>query len=430
MKNQVKITKRWLDGLTNHTKKDTFYRDTELKGFGVKITPTGTVSFIAEARIKHGGSKRTALGRYPLLSVEQARNKAHKVLAQYRDGKDPVQLEREEREREAAEKSLQSALAVTLGSVLDDFLQARRLKSKTEYDYKNTFKHCFEDWRNRPIRDITRKDVEKKFREIQDKGGRSKKEKGTAQANKAMRILHSLFNHAMAEEIAQNKRLIDRNPVEVIKEKRLRKTLKPRSGSIPLHKVGKLLTAAVELENETVGDIITLLLFTGLRRNEALSLRWENVDLLQKYIKIPDTKNGLDHLLPLSAGVQAMLVERKQKAVGGKPLSIKKLAPIMPENPWVFPASSGPGHLIEPRKQIEKLSQEIGVTFTLHDLRRTFASAASAIGIDYRLIKRVMNHKADDITEKYIQVTIEQLRPPMEQISEYIEKSGIENAAA
>ncbi len=401
---KAKLTKRFLNSLGNDTGKDRFIFDTDLPGFGVKVTPKGTISFIVNARIKHGVPKRTTIGPYPLFSVSAARDKAQAVLRLYREGIDPIKQARALRQEEVREKALNEALGVTLGAVFEDYLTARDLKPRTAYDYRNTVKNCFADWLDRPVREITRRDVEEKFRFIQANNRRTAHETGKAQATKAMRILSTILNFAMAEEI-EGQRLLVENPVEVLAQKKIDRTVKPRVRYLG-HEALWMVVRTIEcMANTAVRDWLLLLLYSGIRRNEGLSLPWKNVNLDLKYFVVEDTKNRLDHVVPMSGSVFELFSNRKEASSN---------------SPWVFPATRGAGHLQEPRRQIALVAETCGVPFTAHDLRRTFASVAYACGLNPITIKRVMNHKTRDVTEKYIQAEAEQLRKPMEEIAHYI----------
>jgi integrase len=87
---------------------------------------------------------------------------------------------------------------------------------------------------------------------------------------------------------------------------------------------------------------------------------------------------------------------------------------------WVFPANRGEGHVVEPRRQIERLREITGVNFMCHDLRRTFATLAASHGVDHHAIKMALNHKTQDITDTYIQKRIEPLRKTFESIAQEI----------
>ena len=117
---------------------------------------------------------------------------------------------------------------------------------------------------------------------------------------------------------------------------------------------------------------IGLLLFTGMRRGEASSLKWSDVDFNQKTFMLHDTKNGEDFVIPMSVPVHGLLKAQQQTANGSE---------------WVFPARNGTGHMLEPRKALERLSEEIGYRFTSHTLRHTFGSVAFGIGFEWGIFE-------------------------------------------
>ena len=148
-----------------------------------------------------------------------------------------------------------------------------------------------------------------------------------------------------------------------------------------------------------------LLLFTGLRRTEGMTLKWDAVDLTERTLLLSDTKNKEPLKLPLSDFVYGMLKERQELAT----------------SPYVFPGDGEYGHLIEPRKQMRKVTKASGVSFTLHDLRRTFITAAEGLDISIYAIKRLVNHKmTGDVTAGYVVPDAERLRVPMQQITDYL----------
>jgi integrase len=114
------------------------------------------------------------------------------------------------------------------------------------------------------------------------------------------------------------------------------------------------------LTNVTLRDYLLLILFTGLRRQEAAQLQWEQVDLKAKTLTIIDTKNRESHTLPLSDYLYDLIVARKQN-----------------NSKYVFPGAGKGGYIIEPRKQMAKVTEVSNIPFTVHDLRRTFISRKS-----------------------------------------------------
>lgn len=159
--------------------------------------------------------------------------------------------------------------------------------------------------------------------------------------------------------------------------------------------------------NETLHDYLLLVLFTGLRRNEAAQLKWSDIDLKAKTLTVPDTKNHQPHTLPLSDFLSDLLVRRQQRAA----------------SECVFPGTGKGGYIVEPRKQTAKVIEDSGVTFTIHDLRRTFITMAESLDISAYAVKRLVNHKMNnDVTAGYIMNDVERLRKPMQSITDNLLK--------
>lgn len=406
-----RITKQFLDSVEANPHRDQFFSDTHQSGFGVKVTKGGKINFIVNARIRGSHPKRITIGQYPDWSPTEAKDKALSVLKALRRGIDPIREDRKKKTQEIQQAAHEKALTVPLVRVARNYLEARDLKTKTKYDYWNTFKNCFEDWADKPIRSITRQDIEKRYAEIQKNNRRNEQQTGIAQANKAMQFLSAIMNYAGAEEI-NGERLIKDNPVNVLKEKRIRKSLKPRETYVDLDDLWKVYLAVQSLENKTVGHLLELLISTGLRLNEATSLQWKNVYFDHKYFIVEDTKNRSDHVVPMPRGIEWILKSQR------------KMVPS--DNPWVFPSSTADTHIVEIRRQVSKVCVASTVDFTPHDLRRTFATIAHCCGLNHTTIKRVMNHKHKDITEQYIQTKLEELRLPMEEIDNFITNTIVE----
>ena len=182
-----------------------------------------------------------------------------------------------------------------------------------------------------------------------------------------------------------------------------------RQTVIKPHELKPWFNAIMNLKNnplsqnrETIRDYLLLALFTGLRREEAASMTWDNVDLQAKTLKVTDTKNHLDHTLPLSDFLYDLLLQRKNSA----------------SNEYVFQRASGTGYVSEQRKQMAKVIKESGTSFTIHDLRRTFLTVAESLDISAYAVKRLANHKmSNDITAGYIVSDVERLREPMQKIT-------------
>jgi integrase len=302
----------------------------------------------------------------------------------------------------------EKARGVTLEQTLEDFLCARKsLKPTTVYDYKRTLKCYLPDWRSRPLLEITKDMVAKRHTLI---GQRSK-----AQANLVMRYLRALFNFAAGQyEDSKGESVIPNNPVKRLSQTRAWYRIERRQTVIKAHALASWYAAVMNLKNdaqaknrETIRDYLLLVLFTGLRKEEAARLTWSNVDFRAKTLTVTDTKNHQDHTLPLSDFLFDLLQRRKPEAV----------------NEYVFPGANGVGRIIEQRKQMDRVTQESGVNFTIHDLRRTFITLAESLDISAYALKSLLNHKmSNDVTAGYIIIDAERLRIPMQKITDYLLK--------
>ena len=156
-------------------------------------------------------------------------------------------------------------------------------------------------------------------------------------------------------------------------------------------------------------DYLLLLLFTGLRRVEAASLRWEDVDLKGKVLRIPaaNTKAGRKLDLPLTDVVHDLLVARRR----------------LGDTKFVFPANSKSGHLAEPKFALRQVAKACGVEISVHDLRRTFLTAAEAADISHFALKALVNHAlGNDVTGGYVQMTVERLREPAQRVADRLKE--------
>lgn len=442
MANQsVRITKKLVDKLPIPESGQAFYRDNLLKGFAVRVTANGVKSFIIEKRVK-GKVKRITIARYGIKTVEEARNEALVKLGQIADGFDPVKEQQNLAYRQ-----------VTLETVFKDYLKARKgLKKRTIYDYQRFIDLALADWKIQPLMDITKNHVVERHAHLGAAHGKY-------YANATMRLLRALFNFALDRyEDADGKPIFTDNPVMVLtrtrawfRTKRRDRVIKPSQLAAwfnavialketplkndpleePPYKGNPLirdeeslykgndlykgLPICMRIENMTA-DYLLLLLFTGLRSSEGKELKWSNVDFDEKTLTIPDTKNHETHVLPMSDFLYGLLKGREAAATYSE---------------YVFPGSGLKGHMIEPRNHVKTVIDQSEVQFMLHDLRRTFMTAADRLEISAYGLKRLVNHKmSGDVTAGYIITDVERLRKPMQQITDYFLKTAKQKPSA
>jgi len=373
------------------------YHDTNVVGLTLRVTSTGVKSFVIRKRIK-GKPVMTTLGRYPAMTLTQARVAARESLNIFSSGVNPNNKKIEQRIK-----------SITLQETMFDYISSRKhaLKPKTIKDYQILFNSYLSEWSNRELMGITRSMVVKKHANIG--------EKSIYRANASMRLLRALFNFAMIEyEDSNDIPIITHNPVQKIKRNWFKESV--RTNIIEPNDLKDWFLAVTALPDdkvninhrhtsETVRDYLILLLFTGLRSSEGINLTWSNIDFKNELLHIEDTKNREDHTLPLTEYIINLLETRKNTSLGD----------------YVFPGYDPQKALVSPNRQVKKVIKDSGVQFLLHDLRRTFATYADSLEIQHNTIKRLMNHKNNDVTSThYIHQSIETLRKPMNQVTNYI----------
>ncbi|MGK9452189.1 tyrosine-type recombinase/integrase [Acidithiobacillus caldus] len=391
MVDRIKLTKRAVDAipLQPRGQPPKFYRDSELRGFGLKVTERSKV-FIAERRV-NGKVRRVTIGTYGAWTPDNARAKAQQLLAEMAQGEVPTDKKRQERVR-----------GVTLREAFQQYIQVRELTPKTIREYQRGVDLYLADWADQPLATITRDRVMERFRSLAE-------EKGAATANSVMRSLRAIVQFAIQHYGSPERPLLRENPVLILSHTRAWKRVPRRQGCLRPADLGPWMAAVQELANGTLRDYLLFLLFTGLRREEAASLTWEQVDLGNRMVTITKTKNHDQLELPLPEFLVDLLRRRHQEA--GQAGS-----------PFVFSSSGTKGYVQEPRKALEAVAAKTGIRVTVHDLRSTFITIADSLDISAYALKRLVNHRTDrgDVTAGYIVSGVERLREPMERIASEI----------
>jgi integrase len=376
----VRLTKRTIDAIEPPASGQVFYRDLDLSGFGLRVGTTSKV-FFAEGQVRRR-TVRVTIGKYDLITPEVARKRALKLLGQMAEGHDPH-----------AERKAKRASAMTLREAFDDFFARRPLAASSRPNYRRTIDIYLRDWADKPISEISRRMVLDRHRKIGEENGR-------VTANNIMRHFRSVYNFTSAAHGE-----LPSNPVAILTQARAWNVERRRRSIIPVHGLPKW-WRAVHAEDDYVRDFLLIALFTGMRRSEIARLRWEHIDLEGRTLTVPRTKNGDPLELPLSTFLHELLLTRCE---------------VDPEAEWVFPGPGATGHIVETKKFYVRVAKASGITFTLHDLRRTFVTIAESLDIPHYALKRLLNHRADsDVTGGYIVMDVERLRRPVERVADRI----------
>ena len=371
--------------------------DDKLTGFGVRVQPSGTKSFLINYRANGGGryspNRRLVIGRFGRMTAAEARRGAQSLLGRVAAGEDP-----------AAQRAEARGLP-TLGEAFEDYMKVNPNRSaNTNKVYRQNLRVNLSDWVNRPLNAITRRDVETRFHRITE-------QHGWAGANQTMKMLRSLYRRPCVDYEGL------KNAVEL---------WLAAGGKYHPHRRRRISSPAQVLPRwcagfeavpmpEPVRDVMWIGVYTGMRLGEVKPLRWERVDLEKRILRVEETKTGEVLELPITDQLAAVFgrCRARAEAAGG------------PVAGWLFPsAKSASGHLEEAFKFYAPIGKVAGTKFWFHGLRNSFISVAEReLLLPRSLVKRLVNHsRGSDVTEGYAaDWTVEQLREPAQRVADRID---------
>lgn len=321
--------------------------------------------------------ERITLGRYPNLSIEQARNKAAEVNSMFALGQNPNDRRRAERAE------------VTLRSLFEEYLEryAKLHKRSWQTDEGNFNRYLSGSWGKRQISSITKIDIQNLHNQI----GR---QKGIYTANRLLALLSTMYNKAIEFGLWDKV-----NPVLGIKKFREQS----RDRFLQADELPRFFQALANETNDTLRDYIILSLLTGARRANVLSMEWPHIDFNRCEWNISQTKNGTPQTIPLGAEAIDLLLKRQKEA------SVN----------YVFPGNGATGHLVEPKKGWARILERAGITnLRIHDLRRTLGSWQARSGSSLAIIGKSLNHKSPQATAIYARLDIDPVRASVEKATQ------------
>ena len=408
----MRLTKRSVDNLHPRERAYVVYDDF-LKGFGVRVMPSGLKSWIAEYRPGAGGrtasKRRMVLGKATDLSADKARKLAGDTLAAVRLGGDPARLRHEERK---ADK-----LAELIERYLSEYVDAK-LKPGTAQLYRYLLRGIVVPrLGSRKARDVTRVDIERLHL--------AEKNRRPVIANRAVAALSGCYSWAIERGIVPQ----GVNPATGVRKFREQ----ARERYLSAEEMERL--GAAIREAETVGipwDIdeakptikhlpksanrrtmisphvataIRLLLLTGARKGEILNLRWDQVDLRRGLLLLDDSKTGAKAIVLCGAAVTLFqkLSKFGRYVIAGQNENRPRC------------------DLKRPWKLISRRSGLEGVR--IHDLRHSFASIGAGSGMGLLVLGRLLGHKQASTTQRYAHLDNDPLRRAANEIGDAIERA-------
>jgi integrase len=411
-----KITKRTVDAARCPSGVEREYLwDSDVKGFGLMLTSRGTKSYVLQYRTPEGRSRRVTIGRHGSpWTAEDARQRALEMLRDAHKGRDPL------------ETKAQARSALTVAQLADLYLDEGMAEKPNKKESSWAADRSIIGWHIKPLlgrkiaKALTKADVSRFQADVaagktavdEKTGphGRAIVEGGKGIAARSLAVLSAMLS------FAEGRGIVPSNPAKGVRPYRGR----PRERFLTDAEVTAIADALAALEQDAAlpavaGAAIRLLLLTGCRRNEILTLRWAHVDFERRCLRLPDSKTGAK-VIPLAAPALAIL------------------ANLPRETEWVLPATRGEGRYVGLSKHWQRVKAKAGAIaleaiepdgravqqvpcfdgLRIHDLRHSFASFAVMDGGSLYLVGKLLGHKQTRTTEIYAHVADDPLRATAE----------------
>jgi len=370
---RIKLTKRAVDQASPPIEvRQAFIWDTDVSGFGLRITKAGTKSYIFQYRNTSGTAKRKTIGKHGAITADNARQIAREWYFYAKKGGDPAADARSARD------------APSISDLCDDYLSRHAQRNKRarslegDIDYINRF--IKPAWGRKKVLEVSLADVERLAASLGER---------KTTANRLVSLLSKMFN------LARKWGWCARNPTEGWQKN----TETKRERYLSTEELTRLLTLLEVHPNQRACYIVRLLLLTGARSGEVLGMKWSNVDLeLGRWTKpAHTTKQKRTEIIPLSEAALGLLRE------------LRSGAPV--EAIYVFPGNS----LGKPMTTIKtfwgQVRRDAGINdVRLHDLRHTFASHLVSSGQSLETIGRLLGHTQAQTTARYAHLQDDALR--------------------
>lgn len=384
-----RLTKRTVDALKPDPQgRDKIYFDDEIRRFGVRVKASGVKSWVLQYKNKFGRPRRITIARVGEITPEKARERAIKLKASISEGADPSADRKGQRN------------AITVEELCDEYLEAGkgRIKESTlAVDRSRIARHVKPLLGKRAVASLTHADLEKFLRDVMS-GKTAKKAStqpegdgkrlrggiatgGPGVASRTLGMLGTILERAVRDGVLVS------NPARGI----ARPKDEPRNPPFSFDAVSALGIAirAGEEEGENVMGLraIHFLALTGLRRMEALTLKWSDVDRRARCIRFDDTKSGAQSR-PLGRAALEMLASFEPKS-------------SQPSD-YVFPGAVTGKHLVGLPKIWERVAKSADIEgVSLHGLRHWYASAAAEMNFSELTIAGLLGHRVKGVTARY-----------------------------
>jgi integrase len=369
-----KLTKRVVEAVKLDPERELFIWDTELPGFGLRVYPSGRRIYIAQYRTKTGRQRRAVIGPHGPVTAESARSTVRNMLAEVHKGGDPA--------GEASAARTAPTMAELCDRYLDEHASQHKKESSAVEDRRLISNLLRPSLGRRKAVNLDRQDVLKLHQSLRDT---------PYQANRVLALLSTMMTLAERWGLRPD----GSNPcrhVQKFKEHKRERFLSEEE----LARLAETLTEIEQAQSElpSVVPAIRLLLFTGARRSEILTLRWEHVDLDGQCLRLPDSKTGAKVIYLPPAGLEVLACLEQQEG-----------------NPYVIVGGKPGAHLVNLQKPWRRIRAKAGLDdVRIHDLRHSFASMAVAGGLSLPVIGALLGHSQPQTTARYAHLADDPLK--------------------
>ncbi len=359
--------------------------DDEVPGFGVRIYPSEKKSFVITYRIK-GRTRQPAIGAYGILTLDQARKEARRLLVMVNSGMDPFG----EKVNQKTEDTMESLCRL----YLERHSKIHNKPATWKEDERRILTRILPAFGSWKIQAVQRSDVTQLHTQI---GSRHPYE-----ANRTRSLISSMFERAREWGMIPENHPNPAKGVRRFKESKRDRWVTPKE-------MPQLASAIEAEENIYVRMALWLYLLTGMRKRELLRVRWDDVDFTNRQIRLADTKAGRTHYVELSSAALQILQSIPREECNSYVIVGKKPGKSMVniDVPW---------KRVRSRAGIEDVR--------LHDLRRTFGSWLAMQGTPLLHIGKLLNHSNAATTEVYAHLSTNPLRQAVEEVSVRILKKS------
>ena len=370
-----KLTKRYIDSIKPDSQKTLKFWDTELKGFGVVVLPSGRRTYCIQYRNQNRKLKRMKIGVHGQISSEQAREIAKEKLGLLSYGRDPAQ--------EKHQLTSQPLFKQLSQEYMDKHSHHKRGRSRVE-DEQMLRTYILPQLSMSRVKDIGTKDIQKLHLRLKDMPYR---------ANRILSLLSKMFSLAVLWGWRED------NPVKGIQRYQEEK----RDRWLNSEELNRLWSALDKYSQHPTSYLFKLLILTGARKGEVMNAMWDQFDLEKGVWIKPShmTKQKKTEHLPLSAKAVDLLKTLKDRAVD--------------ESLYLFPGRIEGQPLKEVKTFWKTALTEAGLeNVRIHDLRHTHASHLVSSGLSLSIVGKLLGHTQASTTQRYAHLADESLREAAE----------------